>query len=119
MKLKGIYLIFVKKFLKSLFFLYLCKYCCNAHNPIHDLCKNFSVHFPHKLAAYVKSQAAARYVFGVGAAPEAVENVGQVRARKGTAAVADGYKNTVALLGKIQHYTLSIAIFYGVFHDVL
>ena len=100
---------------KACFLLYLCKYCCNTHNPVYYFCKNFSVHLSHKLSAYIKSQAAARYVFGVHAAPEAVKNVGQVRVGKGTAAVADDYKNTAVLLGKIQRYTLSVAVFYGVF----
>ena len=81
--------------------LYLCKYCRNAHDPVPDLRENFSVHFAHKPAADIKSQAAARYAFGIRTAPEAFKNVWQVRVRKGTAAVADGYKNTSVLLGKM------------------
>lgn len=99
--------------------LHLCKYRRSAHNPILCLRKYFPVHFVHKLTADVKPQAAARYVSGVCASEKAVENVCKVCVREGAAAVADSYENTAVLLGTINCNFFSVAVFDGVFHDIL
>ena len=92
---------------------------CDNHIAVLNLCKNITVHFAHQGAADVQSQAAAAVTTRIGAAPKAVEDVGQLVFAECAAAVADMDQLTIILPWKRNAYFPAIAVLDGIFDDVL
>ena len=89
-------------------------------HPILDLLYiDVAVHFGHDVFADVEAEAIAGLVVGVGAAPEAFEDVDAFEGRDGRAGIGDGYEEAVVFAGEGKADLAAVAVFDGVFDQVL
>ncbi len=90
---------------------------CSAEDRCHRdkfavyLREYLAVHFVHKLPADIQSQTASANVFGICAAPKALENMRKLVIVECASAVSNSYQNPLVIVGEQQINALSVAVF--------